>query len=202
MRNVLLAILGIIDLLANIPYIIDTYRGKTKPNVAAWSTLTLINGITAVAGLAAHNALNTAVLGFSYLAGSVIILGLALWKGTRKYTKFDLFFQVLALLGLVLWFSMHSPAVALATTIVVGELAAVPMYRHAYLFPGEETWSTFLVASLVALGTLCLATSVSFASIAVPVDMVIGNGMIAAVILIRRRGLRPDQIHQHAEPIA
>jgi hypothetical protein len=189
MRNTLLIILGFVDVIANVPYVVDIYKGKTKPNIAAWSTLTLINGITALAGLAAGNALNTAILGFSYLVGSLAILGLALHKGTREYTRFDAVFQLLALLGIVFWLGTNSPDIGLAAAIVVGELAAVPMYRHAYLHPDEETWSTFATASVVAAGILCLATAATFAAIAIPIDLLIGNGFMVVIILTRRSRL-------------
>ncbi|MEJ0073341.1 MAG: hypothetical protein WDN27_04660 [Candidatus Saccharibacteria bacterium] len=188
MRNALLTVLGIVDFLANLPYIVDTYKGKTKPNIASWSTLTLINALTAGAGFAAGNAFNTAILGVSYFVGSSVIFGIAVYKGTRSYTRFDIIFQVLAVGGTILWLLMRNPDIALATVIIVGELAAVPMYRHAYQYPDEETWSTFLVAALTAVGALLLATNISFASVAVPVSLVVGNGFLTGIILIRRSG--------------
>ncbi len=67
MRNIILAIVAIVDLLANIPYIRDVLKGKSKPNIASWSTWCLINAIAVLAALSAGNAINTVILGASYL---------------------------------------------------------------------------------------------------------------------------------------
>jgi energy-converting hydrogenase Eha subunit E len=145
MRNILLIIVGIIDVLANVPYIIDSLRGKTRPNMATWSTWSLINLIIVVAALAAGGAINTVVLGLTYFAGSFSILIIGIFRGTRKYTKFDVICQAIALMGVVLWQLQGNPNLALITVIIVGEIAALPTIRHAYRYPEEETWLTFAI---------------------------------------------------------
>src|SRR5215218_1939155 len=93
---------AIIDFLANIPYIIDALKGKSKPNIATWSTWTLINGISAAAAYQAH-AYSAAILAFSNLFGAGLVLLIGLRRGTRKYTLFDAVCQTIAILGLILW---------------------------------------------------------------------------------------------------
>jgi len=190
MRNLVLVIAGIADLLANVPYIKDSLKGKTKPNTASWSTWALINGITVIAAINAGGATNTVILGFTYFLATLTILLIALFRGTRKYTILDGTCQFLAIVGVILWQFSGNPNVALLFVIVSGEVAAIPTFRHAYGYPHEETLSSFVMASLIAVIFVCLATTASFASLAVPIDLVIGNGIIATIIYLKRKNQR------------
>jgi hypothetical protein len=190
MRNLVLVIAGIFDLLANVPYIKDSLKGKTKPNTASWSTWTLINGITIVAAINAGGASNTVILGITYFLATLIILLIALFRGTRRYTVLDGACQILAVAGVLLWQLSGNPNVALLFVIVSGEIAAIPTFRHAYAYPHEETLSSFAMASFIAILFVCLAPAINFASLAVPVDLVIGNGVIAAIIYHKRKNQR------------
>lgn len=190
MRNLLLVIAGIMSLLSGLPYIFDSLKGKTKPNIASWSTWTLINGIAAVAALAAGGATNTVMLGFSYFVGSLTILLIAILKGTRKYTLFDGACQLIAVGGLVFWQISHEPNIALLFAITADIFASMPTIRHAYLYPGEETWITYAIAGMGAFLFLCLATSFSFAALAIPISFFLINSLLTTIILYRKNKLK------------
>ena len=74
--------------------------------------------------------------------------------------------------------------------IISGEIAAIPTFKHAYNYPNEETLASFVIASLIAIVFVVLATPLSFASLAIPIDLVIGNAIIAMIIYLRRNKLR------------
>lgn len=189
MRNLLFGIIIVIDLLANLPYILDSLKGKTKPNLASWSTWTLVNAIVAIAALSAGDAMNTVILAASYLVGSTAILLIAVFKGTRKYTMFDGVCQALALTGVVLWQLADNPNIALLFAILVDAFAMLPTLRHAYFHPWEETWITFAIASFGAFALLAFAESANFASLAFPIEAGIVCGSIAIVTFYRRKRL-------------
>jgi hypothetical protein len=189
MRNVLLIFFAIVDLAANYPYIRDSLKGKTKPNIASWSTWTLINGIAVVAALAAGGAVNTAILAAGYFVGSLTILFIGIFKGTRKYTLLDGFCQFIALVGVVLWQVSNDPNFALIFAIVADVFAIIPTIRHAYLYPNEETWATFAIAGVAAVVFIGLTTAISFAALAIPIDFFVANAVITFVILHRRNKL-------------
>ncbi len=189
MRNVLFGSIIVIDVLANVPYILDSLKGKTKPNLASWSTWTLVNAIVAIAALSAGNAMNTVILAASYLVGSATILLIAIFKGTRKYTVFDGVCQALALTGVVLWQLADNPDIALMFAVLVDAFAMLPTLRHAYFHPWEETWITFAIASAGAFALSGFAESANFASLAFPIEAGMVCGSIAVVVLYRRKHL-------------
>jgi len=189
MRNAFLVTVAIIDLLANIPYIRDILQGKSKPNIASWSTWCLINTIAVLAALAAGNAINTVILGATYLVGSLTILILGLFKGTRKYTWFDALCQSLAVVGIILWRTSHDPNIALGFAILVDVLAVFPTYIHSWIYPYEETWSTFAIATLGAFFFILLAPAHSFAALGIPIDFFVINGIVAVIVVSRRKAV-------------
>lgn len=191
MRNFLIVLVSLIDLLANVPYIKDVIKGKSKPNIASWSTWTLVNIITVVAAIAAGEAFNTVALGATFLAGSFAILLLGLYHGTRKYTWFDGICQAIALTGVVLWQLAGNPNIALLFVLIVDIFASAPTVRHAFLYPHEETWMTFFIAAISAIILLLLAPSRTFAALAIPIDAVVINSLITGTIVVRGRQLKP-----------
>ena len=187
MRNVLLLVAGVISCIASIPYIIDAFKGKTKPNIASWSTWSLLNTIIIVAALASHDAMNTVILGASYLFGSLTILLIAIFKGTRKYTLFDGVCQAVAIIGVILWQLANNPNIALLFVILVDVSAVLPTLRHAYRYPKEETWLTFALAAFAALLLTCLATNRTFAALAITIEATVVNSLLATVIVYRQK---------------
>ena len=187
MHNALLFIVGVIAVLAGVPYIRDILRGKSKPNLATWSTWTLLNAIIVVSALAAGGAINTVVLGISYLMCSSSVLIIAFFKGTRKYTLFDGFCQSVAMLGVVLWQLSDNPNLALLSVIVADIFAIMPTYRHAYLHPDEETWITYLIGGFTSLALTALATSHSFAALSITIESALINLGLVGLILYRAR---------------
>jgi uncharacterized protein with PQ loop repeat len=53
-RDLLAIVAGIITVAATLPYIINTIKGKTRPNIVTWFTWTLLNTITAIAAYSGH----------------------------------------------------------------------------------------------------------------------------------------------------
>lgn len=190
MRSVLLVLATILSAVASIPYIIEAYKGKAKPNLATWSTWTLLNAIIVIAALAAGDAINTVLLGAAFLLGSSTVLLIALFRGTRKYTLFDGICQAVALIGIILWQLTDNPNIALLFVILIDVAAFLPTARHAYNYPDEETWQTYALAGLGALLFTFLAKAPTFAAIAVTLESAIGALGLATLILLRRKTLK------------
>ncbi len=188
MRNILLTIVGIIEVIANIPYILNVLNGKSKPNLASWSTWTLLNAIIVVSAFAAGSAINTVVLGISFFVGSSTVLLIALFKGTRKYTLFDGVCQFVALLGVVLWQLSNNPNIALLLVVIVDIFAFIPTARHAYLYPSEETWITYCISGVMAIALTALATTPSFAALSITTESALLNLILVTIILGSRSG--------------
>jgi len=132
MRELLTFVAGLIILASPIPYIIDIIRNQTHPNMVTWVTWTLINGINTAAAFSA-GAWQTGIYGLCGTLATAAIAVLGLWYGVRKYTRFDIICQGVALLGLPLWLLTKQPALAVTMELGVDLAGGLPTLRHAWL---------------------------------------------------------------------
>ncbi|HEX3082473.1 MAG TPA: hypothetical protein VHQ86_04410 [Candidatus Saccharimonadia bacterium] len=185
----LLAVLGaVIASSGAIPYIIDTIKGKTHPNIVTWVTYTLINCINAVAALQAGATSTALFSGIGVLALGCITIT-AIKHGVRKYTLFDITCQILAVAGIIVWRATGSPGAAVAIVLCVFMLASLPTWRHSWIAPQAETWEGFVIGAAGSILTLASLPSPSFVGLAYPTAVIINNLTIASIILSRRKTL-------------
>lgn len=188
MRNAIALLAGIISFASALPYIYDTAKGKTHPNVVTWFTWTLLNLINTVVAINADAAQTAIFTGFSGLAtGTIAVMGLR--NGVKKYTPFDVACQVVALLGIVLWRLTDNPSLAVGIALGVDITGALPTLRHAWIAPFAETWQSFAIGGVAALLTLISISNYNFVSLAFPVWIGINCALLVGIILTRRRSL-------------
>jgi hypothetical protein len=186
MRIDLLILAGLLTPLGYFPYIADTIKNKTHPNLVTWFTWTLIAVINTAAAISTHST-HTAVFSGITTIGNGAILIAALKHGVKKYTLFDFICQALALLGVVLWRLTSSPSLAVLFCVLVIAIAALPTWRHAFLRPFEETWQGFVIGSTSGFVTIASLSSFTFVSVAFPLTASINSALMVCIIVSRRR---------------
>src|SRR4051812_47298095 len=116
------AAIGIISAAVNIagtvPYVIDIFRGKTKPERAMWWIYSFLFSILFAAQLQA-GARWLLVVTAVYVMDSLLIAVLSLKYGYGRLHKRDIISAVVAVLGLLLWQIADSPLIAIVMVIVV-----------------------------------------------------------------------------------
>lgn len=185
MREIISVVAGLIAIGGMVPYILDTVKGKTKPNLVSWFTWTILTSVGAAAAFA-EGAVTTGI--FSAASGistlSIVILGLR--NGVKHYTRFDVICQGLALLGIVLWQITKDPAAAVAVVVLTDAVAALPTLRHSWRDPHAETWQAFGASALGAAITLATVTQASFVALAYPIYLTVVNALTVGIIVHRR----------------
>jgi hypothetical protein len=189
MHDFLAVLAGGIAVVAAVPYIADTVKGRTRPNVVTWFTWTLLNCIIASAALAA-GAEQTAIFAAAagVCTGIVVLVGLVK-DGFSKYTGFDVVCQLLATAGIVLWRLTAVPDVAIVCAITASFVGSLPTYRHAWRRPREETWQFYVLDGLSATVACLAVAEVSFMSLGYPVFIIFSDATILGVLLLRRAAL-------------
>jgi hypothetical protein len=109
---------SIIGNVANIPYIRDIFRHKTKPERAMWWIYTVLFSVLFVAQMSA-GAEWLLIVSAGYVLSSAIIAALSVKYGYGSFHKRDLFSLGVAGLGLILWAITNNPLVAVLIVIVV-----------------------------------------------------------------------------------
>jgi membrane-associated HD superfamily phosphohydrolase len=186
MRNTLIIISSILTLASVGPYLWDIIKGKTKPRVVSWLTWSLLTGISCAASFADHAYAGGILLLFATIE-TLLIAILGFKHGDRKFERFDIVCQVSAVVGLALWLVFNSPTIAIAASVAIDIIGALPTIKHIWQKPHEETWLTFLLASIAAVLTLMATTSWRATTVVYPLYIVLVNALFAAVILIRHK---------------
>ncbi len=185
MKNSISIIAAILAVFAIVPYLIDVVSSRTKPNVVSWFTWTLLLIIATAAAFAAHQP-RTALLTLGDTIGTGMTLIFGIKYGVAKFSWFDGFCQIAALIGLALWLIFNSPVVAIIAVIIIDLFASIPTLKHSWQSPEEETWQTFAILIVAAALTLASLANFSIASLSFPIYLLLANSTVVATVIYRR----------------
>lgn len=188
MKDALALGAAVLAIVSVVPYIIDVVRKRTKPNIVSWFTWTVLTGVATAAAIAANEPRTALLIGANTICTAAVVV-VGFWNGIAKFSWFDGLCQLGAIAGLAMWLLFNSPTIGIVVPVAIDFIVMLPTLRHAWLNPGEETWQTFLIASLAAVLTVTSLSSFTLNSALFPVYLCIANGSIALAVLHRRRKL-------------
>lgn len=182
-------IIGIITVLLSIightPYIIDTYKKKTRPHVFTWLSVTIVVAIAFFGQIASGAGAGAWSTGITAII-VVIIAVLAVRNKNTEITLSDKIFFTLSLLAIIPWYVTKNPMLSVIMVTIVDACAFIPTLRKTLKDPDSETFATYFiniirhVLSIVAISTYNLTT------VLYPAYLLILNVTITAVILRHR----------------
>ncbi|MDO8573707.1 MAG: hypothetical protein Q7R77_03065 [Candidatus Daviesbacteria bacterium] len=144
-----------LNLFGGSTYLIDTIKGKVRPNKVTWFLWTLAPFIAFAAqvkqgvGLVSLMTMTAWVVAFFIFFASFLNK-----KADWKITTFDLTCGLLSLIGLALWGITQVGNLAILFSILADGLAAIPIIVKSYRAPETENSKTFLFGAISALITL------------------------------------------------
>jgi CDP-diglyceride synthetase len=148
----------------------------------------LLTGIASAASFAAKQ-YPSAILTLCACVECAAIVALSLSYGDRKFELFDIFCQIGAILGLILWILFNSPLIAIIATVGIDFIASLPTIRHAWRKPSEETLICFVLASIGAMFALAAIKHIHATGIIYPIWIVVVNALLAVIIVTRKNSL-------------
>lgn len=184
MLNTNFVIIGtIIGALGSIAYLIDTIKGKVKPNRVSFF-------LWSVAPIIAFAAMMEKGVGLeSLMTLSVGILPLIIFvasfhnkKAEWKLSKFDILCGFLSILGLILWLITKEGNIAITLSIIADGLAALPTIVKAYKYPETEIAWPWIATSIGVLLTLLTITNITFANSAFNIYILFANTLIFTLV--------------------
>ncbi len=176
----------LISAAGSVTYLINTIKGKIRPNRVSfllWSVAPFIAFAAQIkqgVGLEALMTFSTGFLPIMTLAGSFLNKN-AGWK----LTKFDLFCGFLSVVGLVLWQITKVGNVAIFFSILADGLAAVPTMVKAYKYPDTELAWPWIATSFGVLLTIFTIKELTFANSGFIIYILIVNAVIFGLIQFR-----------------
>ena len=162
--------LGIIlNLAGSLVYVVETLRGKAKPNRVSWFMWALAPLIAFSAEIqqgVGLQSLMTFMVGFSPLL--VFFASFVNKQASWKIQRLDLICGGLSMLGLVLWLFTRVGNIAILFAIIADGLAAVPTIVKSYRVPESENYWVFLTGMISAGITMLTIDQWNFEHYAFP----------------------------------
>src|SRR5581483_188143 len=180
-------------LLAAPPYIVDTLKGKTRPERATWFIWSVLGVIAFVSQLQLGATWSLHFTGLD-TAGCMLAFSLSIRYGVGGWTMPDRIALAIAAVGVVISVLAHAPIVALLGVIAADASGSFLTIRKVFLMPDSETTISWLLVSVGALCSILLVQSLDVVLMLYPAYLLVANGsVVIAQVLGHRYGpKRPD----------
>src|SRR5215469_1741306 len=184
MINQNFVILGaIIAVVGSLSYLVDTLKGKVKPNRVSfllWSLAPLIAFFAEIKQGVGIQALMTFIVGFLPL--TIFIASFVNKKSVWNLTGFDLVCGTLSIIGIVLWYITKSGNVAIIFSILADALAAMPTVVKSFNFPETESGWPYIASTISAVLTLLTIKVWNLANAGFPLYIVLITLVIFSLV--------------------
>ena len=170
----------------SVAYLIDTVKGKVKPNRVSfllWSIAPFIAFFAQIKQGVGLESLMTFSTGFLPL--TVFIASFVNKQAEWKLTRFDLICGILSLVGLVLWMITKVGNVAIFFSIVADGLAAIPTIVKAYKYPDTEIAWPWIATVFGVILTLLTLSTFTFANSGFILYILVVNILIYTLVQFR-----------------
>ena len=174
---------AIIAAVGSLSYLIDTLKGRVKPNRVSfllWSLAPLIAFFAEVKQGVGIQALMTFIVGFLPL--TIFIASFVNKKAVWNLTGFDLMCGALSIVGLVLWYITKSGDIAIIFSILADALAAMPTVVKSFNYPETESAWPYFASTISAILTLLTVKVWNLANIGFPLYIVLITLVIFSLV--------------------
>lgn len=184
MLNENFVIVGVmIGAFGSIHYLIDTIKGRVKPNRVTyflWALAPLIAFAAEITQGVGIQSLMTFSVGFFPLI--ILLASFLNRKAEWKLHAFDFVFGGLSLIGLLLWWITQIGNIAIVFGILADGLAAIPTIVKSYKYPKTESAWPYATGFISAGLTLLTITMWDFAHYGFPVYILAVNFIISTLV--------------------
>lgn len=173
----------VLQVLGSWSYLVDTIKGRVKPNKVSWllwSIAPLIAFFAMIKQGVGMQAWVTFVVGFVPLV--IFIASFFNKDAMWEIGKVDIVCGVLSVLGLVLWLITKVGNIAIFFSIVADGLAAIPTIIKSYNEPDTENATIFIFGIINSLIGILTITQWNFETYGFPIYLLIVNSIIAFLI--------------------
>jgi hypothetical protein len=174
---------AIIAAAGSLSYLIDTLKGRVKPNRVSfllWSLAPLIAFFAEIKQGVGIQALMTFIVGFLPL--TIFIASFVNKKAVWNLTGFDLICGTLSIIGLVFWYITKSGNIAIIFSILADALAAIPTVVKSFNYPETESAWPYFASTISAILTLLTVKVWNLANIGFPLYIVLITLVIFSLV--------------------
>ena len=184
---------GVLSVLDGVPYIRDVLRGTTRPHRGTWLIWSSL-AIVALASQVAEGAEWSLVMVAAQALVTNLIFAFSIRRGEGGLAPLDITLIAIAALGVLGWLAFSQPVVATACVVGADLLGVALMLPKTWRDPGSETLSPYVLASAAGLLSAFAVGALELSLLLYPAYFFAGNGLIAAVVLVRTRRPGPGAL--------
>lgn len=171
---------------AIVPYILDIFKGKTKPHLYTWLIWVATGGIGTAALVYGNGGYPIYTMGLG-TALCVLVVLLSFKYGTRNITLSDTLALIVCGVAIFIWVGLNNPLWSAILGVAIDVVAYWPTVRKTYVEPWSESLSSWVlwiltpVLSILALDAYNVFTLINY----IPIFSI--NILFLAVCLLRRK---------------
>lgn len=184
---------SIIGLAGNVPYFIDIFQHKTKPERAMWWIYTVLFSVLFLAQMNAGAKWLLVVSG-GYVLSSALIAVFSIRYGYGSFHRRDFISAGVAIIGLALWLVTNDPLIAILIVIFVDFAGFWLTLVKTWHAPHSETLITWQLSCLSAVISVFSIGSWNFTLVIYPLYAVFGTALIVWLIMYRRTIIKEDPV--------
>ncbi|MGI0134581.1 MAG: hypothetical protein ACREBW_06460 [Candidatus Micrarchaeaceae archaeon] len=175
---------------AYIPYIRDVIKQKTHPHIYSWFIWGLLSLLIALLQFqkgAGFGAYVTATAGLI----SMVVCFLGIRNGKKDITAADTAVLMAALIATGIWLVTKQPLTSMILLVGAGALGSIPTIRKTWHKPHQETlfyWALSPIRHACSIGAIASYNVVTLLN---PMTLIVINGGLCLVIVMRRHNLKP-----------
>jgi hypothetical protein len=173
---------GFIIFVSIVPYVRDTLRGSTRPNIVTWSLWTLTGAILVAAQYTAGASWTLVILLASTVTTSIVTV-LAIRYGQRKYGWFDGACLAMAIVAIAGWAVTANPLTGIVLGVLAEACAVAPTVLKTYRAPETETSATYWLTNVATALALIASTRYDLANIVFPIYALSVNTLVACLAM-------------------
>lgn len=172
-----------------VPYALGIVRGRLRPSAASWSIWAFGTALVAGAQFGAGAGVGAAPLALSASVSlGIAILALRAGGGVSA-TRTDLASFMVALIGGLAWWRSDDAGIAVVLLTAIDLVGFVPMLRHTWSRPQDESAAFFALGAVRNLLVLLALEAWNLATVLFP--LVVGAACLGVAfwLPVRRRAL-------------
>jgi hypothetical protein len=185
MKEIFALVSAILILAAAPPYVINTLRGKTRPERVTWLIFSVLGLIAFISQLGLGASWSLVFSGLD-TAASILVLSLSIKHGVGGHTKLDTIALVVAAIGVVIAIIAKAPVISLLG-VILADLSGMGLtIKKTYLKPESETTVSWLLVGTASLFGLLSVGRFSYGILLYPFYLMLANYSVPVTQLLGR----------------
>ena len=165
-------------------YIIDTLKGKTKPNRISWLLWAIAPMIATIAAISDGVGLATLPVFMAGFGPMLVLIASFINKNSYwKLEKYDYLCGGFSILALILWGITKEPTVAIIFALISDGFASIPTIIKSWKAPETETYTTYALGVVGVSTSFLIMENFSLSEIAFPIYLLILNSSLTLIII-------------------